>query len=97
MVELRSVLERAVILSTGNHLRLDLVLPMGNRAGATDDSADGEFLTHAEFRQKERKNILGALQHAGWRISGSGGAADLLGVKASTLTYRMKKLKIERE
>ena len=45
----------------------------------------------------ERRNVLAALKHAGWRISGHGGAAELLGIKPSTLTYRMKKLNIERE
>ena len=100
--ELKNVLERAIILSKGSRLRLDLALP--NQAPAktqtpsvesTTTSSD-DFLTDAEFQLKEKQNLLAALEHAGWRISGDNGAADLLGIKPSTLTYRMKALGIEK-
>lgn len=55
-----------------------------------------DFLTDAEFQLKEKQNLVAALKHAGWLIAGDKGAADLLGIKPSTLTYRMKALGIER-
>lgn len=99
--ELRNVLERAVILSKGSRLRLDLALP-DQATPITPQPIHGVepvgsvFLTDEEFQQKEKQNLIAALEHTGWRVSGEGGAADQLGIKASTLTYRMKALKIER-
>ena len=46
------------------------------------------------MRELERKNTLLALEMAQWRVSGPSGAAKLLGVKPTTLTDRMKKLKL---
>jgi transcriptional regulator with GAF, ATPase, and Fis domain len=45
----------------------------------------------------QRNHILKALEHTGWRVSGSRGAAKLLGVKPTTLEARMKKLGVKRE
>ena len=45
----------------------------------------------------EREHILKTLEIAGWRVSGENGAARLLGLKATTLEARMKKLGIERK
>ena len=49
-----------------------------------------EFVTDTVLREKEKINMYAALQHAGWRISGTDGAAQLLGIKPSTFAYRMK-------
>ena len=100
--ELKNVLERAVILSKGSRLRLDLALPSVEATPTIQRSAEpmslpgADFVTDSEFRDKEKLNLIAALEHAGWRISGKGGAADLLGIKPSTLTYRMKSLEIEK-
>ena len=48
------------------------------------------------MRDREKANLLAALRQAKWRISGDGGAADLLGLKPSTLAYRMRVFGIER-
>ena len=59
--------------------------------GATKDEPLGDELrTDAEMRELEKVNLLVALRMSRGRISGDGGAADLLGLKASTLTYRMR-------
>lgn len=100
--ELKNVLERAVILSKGSRLRLDLALPGVEGTPTIQRSVErvslpgADFVTDSEFRDKEKLNLIAALEHAGWRISGKGGAADLLGIKPSTLTYRMKSLEIEK-
>jgi transcriptional regulator with GAF, ATPase, and Fis domain len=55
-----------------------------------------EFLTETELREYEKENLRRALEACGWRISGPGGAAKRLGVKASTLAYRMSVFGIEK-
>lgn len=83
--ELRNVIERAVIVSKGS------VLEVGPIALEGDD--DGRSMTLAAA---ERRHILEVLNLCGWRISGKKGAAELLGLKPSTLHSRMKKLGIKR-
>ncbi len=93
--ELKNVIERAVILTTGTRLRLDLATTSENTHAIKDTPpAESEFVTDTEFREMEKLNLLAALRSAGWRVSGSDGAAVLLGLKPSTLAYRMKTLGI---
>ena len=95
--ELRNIIERAVILSTGGRARLDLAMPddVDIRPDVTSDLTplDGtDFATDAEMREREKANLTAALRYANWRVWGPDGAAELLGIKPSTLTYRMKVL-----
>lgn len=95
--ELRNVIERAVILSTGNRARLDLALPDESKShpenlASPPQGEAAEFVTDAEMRELEKVNLIAALGHTGGRVWGPDGAADLLGVKPSTLAYRMKVL-----
>ena len=53
-------------------------------------------LTEAEMRRMEKKNLRRALQQARWKIYGSGGAAELLGIKPTTLVSRIRKLGLKR-
>jgi transcriptional regulator with GAF, ATPase, and Fis domain len=46
--------------------------------------------------EAQRSHILEVLEAVGWRVSGSGGAAEVLGVKPTTLESRMKRLGIAR-
>jgi len=101
--ELRNVIERAVILSSGTRLRLDLALPETPQLNHTIDdfsvSAEGaapDVLDEDEFRAFERSNLLRALQQCHWKVAGPQGAAALLGIKASTLSYRMNNFDIRR-
>ena len=48
------------------------------------------------MREQQRHNINAALQAAGGRISGKGGAAELLGIRPTTLADRMRSLGVER-
>ena len=96
--ELKNVIERAVILSRGKRLRLDLVLPSEAQVhAARPETEKGEILTEEEFRALEKANLTAALEATDWQISGSNGAAELLGLKASTLAYRMKQFGIRRK
>ncbi|MGD9762475.1 MAG: hypothetical protein AB7V27_02000 [Candidatus Binatia bacterium] len=83
--ELQNLIERAVILSCGGRLRLDG--PDGGTARARPPEAppSDEVVPEGEWRRRERANVLAALKHAGGRIYGNDGAAELLGIKPSTL------------
>jgi transcriptional regulator with GAF, ATPase, and Fis domain len=92
--ELKNVIERAVILSKGLRLRLDLALA-DMPAGATSAPDVPEvILTDRECRARERANVMKALQRAVGRIYGQGGAAELLGLNPATLASRLRALKI---
>ncbi len=54
------------------------------------------MIPEAEMRRLERENILAALKQSSWRIYGSDGAAELLGVKPTTLASRVKKMGLAR-
>lgn len=97
--ELKNVIERAVILSQGMRLRLDLAMgvspdPDSILMQRSDDSST--FLTEHEFRELERQNLITALKAAEWRVWGPDGAAALLGIKPSTLSYRMNAFDIRK-
>jgi len=95
--ELQHVIERAVLLSSDSGLRLDRVLPEvdGATVGHTEQSPHGApaaVVPEIEWRRREQENLRAALLQAGGRIYGPDGAADLLGVKPTTLISRLKAL-----
>lgn len=100
--ELRNVVERAVILARGGLLQFDLPaadakLPPPSAASVPAvPTEDPECLTDHEIRQREHDNLLAVLNKAGWRLKGPGGAAELLGLKPSTLRSRLKALHLRR-
>ncbi|AGA25654.1 sigma-54-dependent Fis family transcriptional regulator [Singulisphaera acidiphila] len=102
--ELQNVIERAAIASRTGLLRLELPASANSRApknpGASTphSNPDGvsRLLSYAEVESLERENLLAALRLAHWKVSGKGGAADLLGVKATTLSSRIKAMGIQR-
>lgn len=98
--ELKNVIERAVILSKAQKLRLDLAMPDGlidsNVPQDDEQQSNQDFLTEGEFREFEKQNLTRALNAADWKIAGESGAAKLLGLKPSTLTYRMQQFGIKK-
>lgn len=56
-----------------------------------------DIITEAEWSAMQRENIIQALEATNWRVQGNGGAAELLGIKPTTLRSRMQKLKIEKQ
>ncbi len=103
--ELKNVIERAVILSKGKLLRLDLSLPEHESTNLAEVISENPepvstikrgFLTEQEMRQQQVENTLAALEAADWRVSGANGAAALLGVKPSTLSDRIRSMGLER-
>ena len=83
--ELRNITERAMILSTGPVLHLDLpklAQPDSNHCRTLEEI--------------EKKHIIEALNATGWQVSGKDGAAEILGLNPKTLTSRMQRLGIQR-
>jgi transcriptional regulator with GAF, ATPase, and Fis domain len=83
--ELMNTVERSVILTRGNVLEAALPDDVGSPATRT-----------LVLEGVEREHVLKVLEMTGWRIRGKEGAAELLGVKPTTLESRMAKLGIRR-
>ncbi len=97
--ELKNVIERAVILSPGTQLRLELSMPeLPPRRSLPVNGGDNEstIMTEKEIREFARQNTIRALEASGWRVSGKGGAAERLGVRPTTLADRLRAYKIRR-
>jgi len=101
--ELRAMVFDAVARHTTGPLPVDpFIESMGTHdAGEDDDTvrADvtrGDIISEPQWRDMERTNLLNALRRANWKISGRGGAAELLHIKPSTLESRMKAFAIEK-
>ena len=91
--ELQNVIERAVLTSQGRVLRLAEPLQSAANAMAAnrENGSDAPDLTLDEV---ERRYIVRVLEATEGQISGAGGAAEVLGLHANTLRYRLKKLGI---
>lgn len=98
--ELLNVIERATILAHGGSLEFDLPLQSGSSASPVSKSMiattaggadEPEFLTEGELQLYERDNLLRVLTRTNWKIKGIDGAAELLGVKPTTLLSRIDK------
>ena len=100
--ELRNVIERAIIVARGKALEFDLPTLFIAPAFTTPlftarETAEPEFLTEPEIQRRERENLRIVLNKTGWKIKGADGAAELLGVKPTTLISRIKKMGLKRE
>ncbi len=99
--ELKNVIERAVVLSKGNNLRLDLSMPGADppsleSGGVRPHDAPDQVLTDKQMRDLQKGNIIVALRATGWKVSGKDGAAELLGVRPTTLYDRLKAFGIKK-
>jgi transcriptional regulator with GAF, ATPase, and Fis domain len=83
--ELRNVIERAMITTRGEILNVTLSLV------DTQETFVGQ-----DLQDVERRHILSVLEKTHWRVTGKGSAAEVLGLKRSTLQSKMKKLGIRR-
>jgi formate hydrogenlyase transcriptional activator len=87
--ELQNLMERAVLLSTGSSLRV----PLGEIVNGSDLGVVGRGNA---LEQAEREQIVRALRESNWVVGGDRGAAARLGLKRTSLAYRMQKLGISR-
>jgi formate hydrogenlyase transcriptional activator len=81
--ELRNIVERAVIMSTGPQLQI----------APPDTDAPAYSLLHVDV---EREHVRGVLEMTGWRVRGKSGAAQLLGLKPTTLDSMILRLGLTR-
>jgi len=97
--ELKNVIERAVILSPGKTLHLELSM---RELDVTTEDADtvrpteDEVLSEAQIRAFQKANIIRALSKTNWRVSGKDGAAELLGIRPTTLADRIRSFGINK-
>ena len=101
--ELQNVIERAAILAQCGTLKFDFDLPdfpEGQKQANPQPvsvprrttEGQGKIISDAEMKRIERDNVLAALERTGWKIYGPGGAAELLEMKPTTLSSRIRKL-----
>jgi formate hydrogenlyase transcriptional activator len=96
--ELQNMIERAVILWRDGPLTFDLPdsMPLGTEGAAAAPVPNAAVLTRDELKRKERDAIVKALKQTKGKVSGRGGAAEMLGMKPSTLSSRISSLGIDR-
>jgi transcriptional regulator with GAF, ATPase, and Fis domain len=99
--ELQNVMERAMIRSRSGAIDLDLQNIPGHTAlsfpaSRTREEIPVEVLPEVEMLRRHRDNTIAALRRSNWKIYGTGGAAELLGIKPTTLTSRIKKMGLEK-
>src|SRR6266568_5342665 len=87
--ELQNLMERAALLSTGPSLRVPL-------ADILNDSGSGAASGGNALEHAEREQIVRALRESNWVVGGARGAAARLGLKRTSLAYKMQKLGISR-
>jgi PAS domain S-box-containing protein len=97
--ELQNAVERAVILSQSGVLRFELAESIAIDAplAPTHPLSKSALLTRDELKRQERDSIATALKQTGGKIFGPGGAAELLGMKPTTLASRIKALGLQRK
>ena len=96
--ELQNLIERAVILSSGPTLMVPVegLNPRSAGSNGTDGQASSADVRDQTLEAADRRHIIAALEKTNWVIAGPNGAAARLGVKRSTLQFRMRKLGIVR-
>ncbi|MDO6440966.1 MULTISPECIES: sigma 54-interacting transcriptional regulator [unclassified Marinobacter] len=97
--ELENVIERQVITYDGS-FDLETLAPDSRSRPASYQHPparhdNGELMTENELRALEKRNLINALRISEGRIFGDDGAAALLQIKPTTLTSRLKKLRVD--
>jgi transcriptional regulator with GAF, ATPase, and Fis domain len=105
--ELKHITERSIILLHGDRIRFDIGRmqePKTTSSREPHDELPGAAETYSpdmdgaktSLADMERKHIMGVLERTHWRVSGPFGAAGILGLKPTTLFFRMSKLGISK-
>ncbi|TBR37868.1 PAS domain S-box protein [Marinomonas agarivorans] len=94
--ELENIIERQIILAQGQRISFDfLVQNLGEIQPATQLTTP-TLMSAQQHKALEKRNLEQALQTSGGKIYGINGAAELLGLKPTTLTSKLKKYDIDR-
>ena len=97
--ELQNIIERAIIVSKANRLQFNLPgmdVETGTASRVTAQELETIPFSETERLARDRENIIAALRITSGKISGTDGAAELLGIKPTTLASRMKSLGMEK-
>jgi formate hydrogenlyase transcriptional activator len=96
--ELQNTVERAIILWREGPLTFDLPTsrPYKNTGEQSKPAAEAALLTRDQLKQHEREAIINALKQTNGKVAGPRGAAELLGMKPSTLASRISSMGINR-
>jgi formate hydrogenlyase transcriptional activator len=94
--ELQNLIERAVILSTRPTLDVPVAALNGRKSTAAAGGRQPRGVEAETLADADRRHIVAALERTNWVIAGPNGAAARLGIKRSTLQFRMRKLGIVR-
>ena len=94
--ELQNLIERAIIISQNDTINWHGIIPRDPHGSEKPQLKAEVILTSEQLNELEKQNILKALRQTKWKISGSGGAAELLKLPPTTLASRIKALGIER-
>jgi transcriptional regulator with GAF, ATPase, and Fis domain len=89
--ELENAVERAIILSRSKYLRFDNIIDC---PGLLSEHIPEVEQASQRLDELQARHIEAVLNKVGRRVSGRGGAADLLGINPNTLRHRMRKLGI---
>lgn len=101
--ELQNVIERAVITSRSGKLSFNIsnegkkISKQGLTGIQQKFAKDSKILTETEMKIRDRENLIIALENCSWKITGSGGAAELLEMKPTTLHSKIRKLGLKRK
>ena len=90
--ELLNAVERAVIASRLGSLQLEIPGAGKESSARSGSREESEVILDKEMNRRARANMVAALKRSGGKIYGPGGAAELLGIRPSTLNTRVKKL-----
>ena len=91
--ELEHLIERSILLNQGEILK-QVSLPKMERTASVNNGSEQRIKT---IHENEREHILSVLVKCKGKISGLGGAAEMLNLPATTLNSKIKKFKIKRE
>lgn len=94
--ELENIIERQIILAKGDRISFDF-LATEAAAPKVNINKPVDLMNAQQHKALEKSNIESALQHCQGKIYGEGGAAELLGLKPTTLASKMKKYGIKRQ
>ncbi|WP_455375052.1 sigma 54-interacting transcriptional regulator [Kaarinaea lacus] len=99
--ELQNVIERAVIVSQKGRLKFDLPIDGNNTLSKPASSSKPEnnkppVLTRNQLQTQERENIINALRQSKGKVFGADGAAEMLGMKPTTLASKIKRYKLDK-
>lgn len=97
--ELQNVVERAIITAVDNTIKIDLPAISSVKTSNSTDVQECSIAIYSDndMQEKVKANMLAALEQCDWKLFGEDGAANLLDMKPTTLTSRIKRMNLVRK